>query len=71
MQINYNPFLQGFLTVCSVCADAYHAECHQPRINEKLRNGQKWLCSHCSMPDELKMNEIGNSFGQKNSLIGE
>ncbi|XP_018579889.1 PHD finger protein 10 isoform X2 [Anoplophora glabripennis] len=59
----------GYLTVCSVCADGYHASCHQPRIIEKIKNGQKWLCINCQMPDELKINEIqsniGNSFSQK------
>ncbi|KAJ8984992.1 hypothetical protein NQ317_016903 [Molorchus minor] len=64
----------GYLTVCSVCADGYHASCHQPRITEKIRNGQKWLCINCQMPDELKINEIqsniGNSFNQKPTLNG-
>ncbi|KAJ8938886.1 hypothetical protein NQ318_016090 [Aromia moschata] len=63
----------GYLTVCSVCADGYHASCHQPRITEKIRNGQKWLCINCQMPDELKINEIQsnivNSFNQKSTLI--
>nr|CAI5834723.1 unnamed protein product [Callosobruchus analis] len=62
----------GYLTVCSVCADAYHSSCHQPRITEKIRNGQKWLCCNCQMPDELKINQIqsniGNTFSHK-SLI--
>ncbi|VEN44266.1 unnamed protein product [Callosobruchus maculatus] len=62
----------GYLTVCSVCADAYHSSCHQPRITEKIRNGQKWLCCNCMMPDELKINQIqsniGNTFSHK-SLI--
>ncbi|XP_023011670.1 L(3)mbt interactor in ovarian somatic cells [Leptinotarsa decemlineata] len=62
----------GNLTVCSVCADGYHVGCHQPRIPEKNRNGNKWLCINCQMPDELKINQIqssiGNSFSQK-SLV--
>ncbi|KAG5884304.1 hypothetical protein JTB14_006312 [Gonioctena quinquepunctata] len=62
----------GNLTVCSVCADGYHVGCHQPRISEKNRNGNKWLCINCQMPDELKINEIqsniGNSFSHKTSI---
>nr|CAH7755326.1 unnamed protein product [Callosobruchus chinensis]CAH7756301.1 unnamed protein product [Callosobruchus chinensis] len=62
----------GYLTVCSVCADAYHSSCHQPRITEKIRNGQKWLCCNCQMPDELKINQIqsniGNTFSHKNLI---
>ncbi|XP_056645491.1 uncharacterized protein LOC130450848 [Diorhabda sublineata] len=60
----------GNLTVCSVCADGYHASCHQPRIIEKIRNGQKWLCINCQMPDELKINQIQanvNSFSRKSN----
>lgn len=58
-----------------MCADGYHASCHQPRIGEKIKNGHKWLCINCQMPDELKINEIqsniGNSFSQKSNGIGE
>ncbi|CAG9863567.1 unnamed protein product [Phyllotreta striolata] len=64
----------GNLIVCSVCADGYHASCHQPRITEKIRNGQKWLCTNCHMPDELKINAIQsniNSFSRKSSLVSD
>ncbi|CAG9834986.1 unnamed protein product [Diabrotica balteata] len=60
----------GSLTVCSVCADGYHAGCHQPRIVEKLSKGQKWSCTNCQMPDELKINQIQsnvNSFSRKSA----
>ncbi|KAK4875783.1 hypothetical protein RN001_012205 [Aquatica leii] len=48
----------GNLTVCSVCADAYHSGCHQPRILEKIRSGGKWLCINCQMPEQLQVTEI-------------
>lgn len=55
-----------------MCADGYHATCHHPRIPEKMRNGQKWLCINCQMPDELKLNaiqsNIGNAYSHKSSL---
>ncbi|KAJ8918794.1 hypothetical protein NQ315_011078 [Exocentrus adspersus] len=64
----------GYLTVCSVCVEAYHASCHQPRITEKIKPGQKWLCYNCQMPDELKINEIqsniGNTFTMKSMKNG-
>ncbi|XP_060528253.1 uncharacterized protein LOC132703150 [Cylas formicarius] len=53
----------GTLTVCSVCADAYHAGCHQPRIGDKAGKGHKWLCVNCQRPDELKINAIQSSIG--------
>ncbi|RZC34820.1 histone acetyltransferase KAT6A [Asbolus verrucosus] len=59
----------GFLAVCAVCADAYHAGCHQPRIPDKIKSNMRWLCINCEMPEELKINEIqsnmSNSFSQK------
>ncbi|XP_044260731.1 uncharacterized protein LOC123008783 [Tribolium madens] len=52
----------GNLTVCAVCADAYHAGCHQPRIHEKFKPPAKWLCINCEMPEELKINEIQSNI---------
>ncbi|EFA10101.2 hypothetical protein TcasGA2_TC012280 [Tribolium castaneum] len=53
----------GYLTVCAVCADAYHAGCHQPRIHEKfIKPPAKWLCINCEMPEELKINEIQSNI---------
>lgn len=51
-------YFQGSLTVCSVCADAYHAGCHEPRITEKLKNNTKWLCINCQKPEQLQVTEI-------------
>ncbi|KAF2882967.1 hypothetical protein ILUMI_23195 [Ignelater luminosus] len=48
----------GYLTICSVCADAYHADCHKPRIVEKIKSGAKWLCINCQMPEQLQVAEI-------------
>lgn len=60
---------QGCLTICAVCADAYHSGCHEPRIPEKTKPPTRWLCINCEMPEELKINEIqsnmSNSFSQK------
>jgi hypothetical protein len=59
----------GCLTICAVCADAYHSGCHEPRIPEKTKPPTRWLCINCEMPEELKINEIqsnmSNSFSQK------
>lgn len=49
--------------MCSICADAYHTRCHQPRIVDKLKNGSKWLCLHCQMPEQLAINDIQLGFG--------
>ncbi|XP_066145937.1 sterile alpha motif domain-containing protein 1 [Euwallacea fornicatus] len=53
----------GNLIVCSVCADGYHASCHQPRITDKIRDGQRWLCVNCHVTDELKLNDIQSNIG--------
>lgn len=53
---------QGHLTVCSICADAYHSGCHQPRILEKVKSGIKWLCINCQMPEELAVNDIQSNL---------
>lgn len=47
--INYklHLFLQGILTVCSMCSDAYHALCHAPRIPERLKAWNQWECNNC------------------------
>lgn len=39
----------GALTVCSVCADAYHVHCHKPSITEKSRGVFHWVCSNCQV----------------------
>jgi hypothetical protein len=39
--------LQGILTVCSICSDAYHALCHAPRIPERLKAWDQWECNNC------------------------
>lgn len=41
-----------------MCADAYHAECHKPRIVDKIKSGAKWLCINCQMPEQLQVAEI-------------
>lgn len=53
----------GNLIVCNVCADGYHATCHQPRILEKIKNGQRWLCSNCQVSDDIKLNDIQSNIG--------
>ncbi|KAJ3643563.1 hypothetical protein Zmor_026265 [Zophobas morio] len=52
----------GYLTVCAVCADAYHAGCHQPRIPDKVKPSMRWLCINCEMPEELKINQIQSNM---------
>lgn len=37
----------GILTVCSICSDAYHALCHNPRIPERLKAWDQWECNNC------------------------
>ncbi|XP_025837285.1 PHD finger protein 10-like isoform X2 [Agrilus planipennis] len=61
----------GSLIVCSICADAYHATCHQPRITEKIRNGMKWLCINCQMPEQLAINDIQSHVitGDRDKII--
>lgn len=39
--------LQGVLTVCTICSDAYHALCHSPRIPERLKAWDQWECNNC------------------------
>lgn len=33
--------------MCSVCADAYHALCHTPRIPEGKKAWDQWECHNC------------------------
>ncbi|KAL1498239.1 hypothetical protein ABEB36_009070 [Hypothenemus hampei] len=54
----------GNLIVCSVCADGYHATCHQPRIPDKIKNAQRWLCVNCQVTDQMKPNEIQSNIGE-------
>lgn len=61
--ICYETSDAGNLIVCSVCADGYHAGCHQPRITEKIKNGQRWLCVNCQVTDEMKLNDIQSNIG--------
>ncbi|KAL3269923.1 hypothetical protein HHI36_008980 [Cryptolaemus montrouzieri] len=63
----------GSLIVCSVCADAYHAGCHEPHITEKIKNGNKWLCTNCQMPDELEITKIESNmtFSRKPSIVND
>lgn len=35
------------MTVCSICSDAYHALCHNPRIPERLKAWDQWECNNC------------------------
>ncbi|XP_044754946.1 uncharacterized protein LOC123313907 isoform X2 [Coccinella septempunctata] len=69
--ICYETANAGALIVCYVCADAYHAGCHQPRIPDKVKNGSKWLCFNCQLPEELEISKIQSnmSFTCKNSTI--
>lgn len=62
--ICYETSDAGNLIVCSVCADGYHAGCHQPRITEKIKNGQRWLCVNCQVTDEMKINDIQSNIGE-------
>lgn len=61
----------GNLTICSVCADAYHATCHSPAIPEKFRSSTKWVCQNCHMPEELEINKIQSNmtFHRKTSSV--
>lgn len=52
--------LQGYLVVCDLCGDPYHAACHQPHITEKLPQSSKWMCMNCQTPVELKVNQISD-----------
>ncbi|GLV44462.1 uncharacterized protein CBL_10266 [Carabus blaptoides fortunei] len=45
----YETSDSGALTVCSICADAYHSHCHEPKILEKSKGAFKWVCSNCQM----------------------
>lgn len=33
--------------MCSICSDAYHALCHNPRIPERLKAWDQWECNNC------------------------
>lgn len=59
-------YFQGYLAVCSICADAYHMSCHQPKIIDKL--GSKWLCINCQMPEQLAVNDIQLGFSNIDAL---
>lgn len=66
--------LQGVLTVCSICSDAYHALCHSPRISERLKGWDQWECSNCletrpsiDKPTTVIPNSI--EFNAKNTSI--
>ncbi|KAF5272217.1 hypothetical protein FQA39_LY01299 [Lamprigera yunnana] len=48
----------GNLTVCHLCADAYHSSCHEPRITERIKSGVKWLCTNCQTSEQLNVTEI-------------
>ncbi|XP_050310473.1 uncharacterized protein LOC126746321 [Anthonomus grandis grandis] len=63
----------GNLIVCSVCADGYHPGCHQPRVTEKIKNGQRWLCFNCQVTDKMKPKDIhiGESIGHEIKLSDE
>ncbi|CAH1122678.1 unnamed protein product [Ceutorhynchus assimilis] len=52
------------LIVCAVCADAYHATCHQPEITEKLEKGQKWLCNNCQATEEMRPDAVQANIGE-------
>lgn len=43
----YETSGSGVLVVCSICADAYHPDCHTPIVPEKSRAANKWLCVNC------------------------
>lgn len=43
----YETSGSGVLVVCSICADAYHPDCHSPVVPEKTRTASKWLCVNC------------------------
>lgn len=55
-------FLQGRLTVCSVCTDAYHAKCHQPRIREKITSSSQWICVNCKTPGKVALEKIRSNI---------
>ncbi|KRT84808.1 PHD finger motif containing protein [Oryctes borbonicus] len=61
----------GYLAVCSICADAYHLGCHQPKIIEKIKPGSRWLCINCQMPEQLVVNDIQLGFGNVDTLPKE
>ncbi|KAK9880062.1 hypothetical protein WA026_008576 [Henosepilachna vigintioctopunctata] len=63
----------GSLIVCSVCADAYHVTCHEPQITEKFKNGTRWLCINCQMPEELEINKIQSNmtFNRKPNIVND
>lgn len=65
--------LQGYLVVCDLCGDSYHAACHQPQITEKLAQSNKWICMNCQEPVELKINQINDfkSFSDKISAASD
>ncbi|XP_045473865.1 uncharacterized protein LOC123680144 [Harmonia axyridis] len=60
--ICYETANAGALIVCYVCADAYHASCHQPHISDKVKNGNKWLCFNCQLPEELEISKIQSNM---------
>ncbi|XP_026469139.1 uncharacterized protein LOC113373017 [Ctenocephalides felis] len=37
----------GVLTVCKTCSDAYHAQCHTPKIKASLSASPDWICRNC------------------------
>ncbi|KAI4461363.1 polycomb group protein [Holotrichia oblita] len=69
--ICYETSDAGYLAVCSICADAYHMGCHQPKIIDKIKLGSKWLCINCQMPEQLAVNDIQLGFSNIDALSKE
>ena len=55
--------------MCSICADAYHLSCHQPKLHEKIKPGTRWLCHNCQMPEQLAVTDIQLGFGDQVECI--
>lgn len=61
----------GQLTICSVCADGYHSDCHQPPITDKIKsNTNDWVCYNCQASENIKIvADDDDSFNNKNADI--
>lgn len=57
-------FMQGSLAVCSVCADAYHKVCHEPKLTNKIMSESiDWKCKNCSRFD-MTVTDLQLGFGK-------
>lgn len=61
----------GGLIVCSICADGYHSNCHDPPITDKMRgNPNNWVCFNCQASENIKI-DTDQHFDNKKTTNNE